>query len=61
MSNKNKYGRPSTRFIDFVFFKCRTVGTGGRFIGPEWAGLVYNRNVSFFRELEKMFYKALIR
>jgi len=27
----------SKRFLKFLFFKCRTVGTGGRFLGPEWA------------------------
>ena len=32
---------PSHRLSKFLFFKCRTMNTGGRFIGPEWAERVY--------------------
>ena len=32
----------SKRFEKFIFFKCRTIGTCGIFIGPEWAERVYN-------------------
>jgi len=32
----------SKRFAKFLFLKCRTTNTCGRFIGPEWARLALN-------------------
>ena len=32
----------SKRFECFLFYKWRTVNTGGRFLGPEWARLALN-------------------
>ena len=46
-------GRPSKRFVEFVAFKCRTLGTGGVFIGPEWAKPVYHKYRHFFHEYHK--------
>ena len=34
---------PSYRFYHFLFFKCKTIGTNGHFIGPEWARLAYKK------------------
>jgi len=33
--------QPSIRFIKFLLYKCRTFGTNGRFLGPEWAERAY--------------------
>jgi len=33
----------SQRFHKFIMYKCRTIGTNGKFIGPEWALLAINK------------------
>ena len=45
----------SRRFAQFVFFKCRTVNTGGRFLGPEWARIAINKVLKYNND--PMFYK----
>jgi len=42
----------SQRFILFILFKCRTIGTKGKFLGPEWAERVY-RGLSHERKNNK--------
>jgi len=41
----------SNRFAHFILFKCRTIGTGGIFIGPEWAKKVYKANKHKFGDI----------
>jgi len=31
----------SKRFAKFLFYRCRTVNTEGRFVGPEWAERIF--------------------
>jgi hypothetical protein len=50
--------RPSKRFIDFIVFRCRTIATGGIFVGPKWAEPIYKKYSRFFHLYEKeMFFK----
>lgn len=54
-------GRPSTRFVEFVAFKCRTFWTGGVFIGPEWAKPIYHRYRRFFDEYRKQVFLMFMK
>jgi hypothetical protein len=41
-------------------FRCRTVATGGIFLGPKWAEPIYKKYSRFFHLYEKeMFFKIL--
>lgn len=38
---------PSRRFAQFIWFRCRTINTGGRFLDPEWAEKAFRMCNSF--------------